>query len=364
MKQDIYSKPSEGIVYSPFSVSIDSMEHLILVNFEKDPDELYNVFELQMARDADGKEKYLVIAYRNDGDADIYHQSGYPFASQANILNGTDFIESHLGDVKFEINDERLEVFFSLTDKTGRKIKVSVLEDRRRKNSPFFLLAPVGVRSVNPVSLPVYSLYNMSFAKQKHTTIEIEIGNRKHKPDTFPIPVDCSVNFLTRYSADTFNVDWNKNYKGPLFPLEPVDNKVEANGLSYELTGNNGHHEIKRMTFNSRNHEIAFDLFPPLPDLACLAGKIHYEGNFTISTDRSTGIIPGSYSVDKTENVIDLRFHPDRGWIPNEKRWILNIMFMIVRVFKEWPKTYEWDARIRLNAAGQPEMESAWKRIR
>jgi hypothetical protein len=83
---DVYSKMSDGIFFSPFSLSIDAMGHLILVNFEKDPDEFYNTFELQQARDINGERSYLVIAYRKDGSSDVYHQSSFPFGSQANIL--------------------------------------------------------------------------------------------------------------------------------------------------------------------------------------------------------------------------------------------------------------------------------------
>ena len=46
---NIYSKASDGHFYSPFSLSIDNMEHLILINFEKNPDKYYNTFELQQA---------------------------------------------------------------------------------------------------------------------------------------------------------------------------------------------------------------------------------------------------------------------------------------------------------------------------
>ncbi len=38
----IYNRKSDGILYSPFNLSIDDMKKLILINFEKDPDELYN----------------------------------------------------------------------------------------------------------------------------------------------------------------------------------------------------------------------------------------------------------------------------------------------------------------------------------
>ncbi|MBN2665283.1 MAG: hypothetical protein JXR67_02145 [Bacteroidales bacterium] len=362
-KNDIYSKKSDGCFFSPFSISFDAMEHLILVNFEKDPDEFYNTFELQQARDKNNRKRFLVIAYRIDGGSDVYHQPEYPFASQSGILNDTEFIESPLDEAKFEINDDSLDVFFSFTDKTGRKITVRVNEDKTKKKKPFFLLAPVGVISKNPVSLPFYSLYRMSFIRKNHAVIEINIDKGKRKPDTFPLPLDFSKNFFTRYSADTFNVDLNKNYEGSLSPLKPVGNKTEANGITYELTDNKGHPEIKRMSAKKSNHMITIDLCPPLPDIACLNDKIHLDGYFTITTDNTTGTLTGEYYLEKHGLEILMKLHPSRGWQPNEKRWILKILFMAVKVFKDWPKSYVWNARISLSEPDCPLMKSHWERV-
>lgn len=362
-KDDIYSKKAGGCYYSPFSISFDDMEHLILVNFEKDPDEFYNTFELQQARDQNNRKRFLVIAYRIDGGSDVYHQPEYPFASQSGILNDTEFIESPLDEAKFEISDDSLDVFFSFTDKAGRKITVKVNEDKTKKKKPFFLLAPVGVISKKPVSLPFYSLYRMSFIRKKHAVIEIDIDKVKRKPDTFPLPLDFSKNFFTRYSADTFNVDLNKNYNGSLSPLIPVGNKTEVNGITYELTDNKGHPEIKRMTAKKRNHEIMIDLHPPLPDIACLNEKIHLDGQFTIRTDNSSGTLTGEYFIEKQGLEIMMRIHPSGGWQPNEKRSILKILFLAVKVFKDWPKSYVWNARISLSEPDRLLMKSQWERV-
>ena len=103
---DIYSKSSYGSFYPPFNLSIDSMEHLILVNFEKDPDKYYNTFELQQEPDKTGRKRLLVIAYRNDGGADVYNQSGYPLASQESLLNDVNFKVCPLEGAKFEVNNK------------------------------------------------------------------------------------------------------------------------------------------------------------------------------------------------------------------------------------------------------------------
>ncbi|MDD4192721.1 MAG: hypothetical protein PHI28_15405 [Mangrovibacterium sp.] len=361
---DLYAGPSNGTIFSPFGLNIDPMEHLILINFEKDPDELYRIFEVQQARDENDRKRLLIIAYRNDGGADVYYQGGFPFASQDRVLNHASFIERPMEDARFDVNSDHIEVFFSFEDETGRKIKASVNERNRQKKNPFFLLAPVGEVSRNPISLPVYSLYEMSFTRQKYTDIEIEIDNVKHKPDTFPIPIDCSKNYFTRYSLDAFNVDWNKNFKGPLSPLIPGDkHEAEEKGISYEYEKNKGHCEIKRISAKNRKHTIRIDFSPAIPDIVCLREGIGLNGGFSITTDKTKGTIRGFYQLKREGNEIDIEVRPDCGWEPNESRWVLRFLFFVVKVFKEWPKSYVWTSKIKLDDVSQPIMESSWKRV-
>jgi hypothetical protein len=362
-RTDIYSEHSSGCFFSPFNLSIDNMEHLILVNFEKDPDEFYTIFELQQARDTKNQKSHLVIAYRIDGSVDVYFQAVFPFGSQASILNGVNFYERPMENARFEINADRLEVFFAFEDKIGRQIKVKVSESNRRKKKPFFLLAPVGVVSGQPASFPVYSLYEMSFTKRKFTDIEIEIDKVKHKPDTFPLPIDCSKNYFTRYSADTFNVDWNKNVQGLLFPVVPGDNnKIEAGGTTYELANNQGHYEIRCMSIRNKKHQLNVCFSPPVPDILCLKTEVNMDGNFTIKTDKSTGTIRGGYFLKRIGDEVNIQLQPNGGWQPNEKRWILKFLFFVIKVFREWPKSYVWNAKITLDRINNPVIQSGWKR--
>ena len=361
---DIYSKPSNGTVFSPFVFNIDSMESLILVNFEKDPDEVYNILEFQKACEKNGQKRLLAIAYRKDGATDIYYQPGFPFGSQESVLNNAVFFERALEDAKFEVDEDFMEVYFVFEDKTGREIKVRVTEDKREKKKPFFLLAPVGANSKRPISLPVYSLYEMSFTKQKHTHIEIEIDKIKHKPDSFPIPIEWSKNYLTRYSADTFNVDWNKNFKGSLCPLIPDnDHRMEDMGITYETEERDGHYEIKRMSAKKNKHNITVEFYPAIPDIVCLREEIAIDGNFSIITDNTSGYIGGRYRVRRQGNEIDFEINPSEGWVPNERRLMLKVLFLVVKIFKEWPKSYVWNAQIKLDDPNRPIMQSAWKRI-
>ncbi|MDX9694179.1 MAG: hypothetical protein RBT49_00145 [Bacteroidales bacterium] len=361
---NIYSKMSNGCFYSPFSLSIDDMNRLILINFEKDPDEFYNTFELQQASDKTGKKYLLVVAYRNDGGSDIYYQPGYLFASQASVLNDVTFFARALENAKFEITKGCLDVYFTFNDKYGRRIKVIVNENKKLKNNPFYLLAPVGVVSKKPSSLPIYSLYEMSFTKRKNTNIEIEIDEVKHKPDTFPLPIDYSKNYFTRYSTDAFNVDWNKNFHGQLFPLMPgKKTRLEDNGVAYELVNNNGHYEIKDIRTTNHKHYLNINFFPPLPDIVCLVDDVALNGKFMTTTDKTIGTIRGEYYLKRHGQEIELKIQANKGWIPNENRFILKLLFLIVKVFKDWPKSYIWNATIKLNETDHPVMKSSWSRI-
>jgi len=87
------------------------------------------------------------------------------------------------------------------------------------------------------------------------------------------------------------------------------------------------------------------------------------DGNFVITTNKSTGNISGGYHLQKLKNEIELQLQPNKGWQPNEGRWILKILFLVVKVFKEWPKSYVWNAKIKLDETEQPIMESSWERI-
>ncbi|MFO7621845.1 MAG: hypothetical protein R6W81_11375 [Bacteroidales bacterium] len=364
LKSEIYFKSSNGNFYPPFSLTVDEMEHLILINFEKDPDKYYNTFELQQACDKTGRKRLLVIAYRNDGGADVYHQSGYPLASQGSLLNDVNFTVSPLEGAKFEVDAERLDVFFTFKDRYGREIEVKAAENRKPRKRPFFLLAPIGTLAKKPESFPVYSLYGMSFAKRKHTEIEILIDEARHKPDTFPLPVDCAKNYFSRYSADTFNVDWNTNFQGQLLPLFPGEgNRAENSNVIYELVNNSGHNEIRRMSTTNQKHQIDIDFSPPVPDIACLRDGLEMDGDFVITTDGAAGSIRGVYHVRSRGNEVEMSIHPDKGWIPNEKRLILKLLFMIVKVFKDWPKSYAWNAMINFDSTKNPLMKSSWERI-
>jgi hypothetical protein len=362
-EQIIYDKKSDGGFITPFNLSIDAMQQLMLIPFEKDPDKYYNLFELQKASINDGETRLLLIAYKNDGAADVYYQKDYPLASQSYILNSASFFETDFNEIRFEVNLRNLKVVASFKDKYGRDIFVSVDEPGLEQKKPFTLLAPVGVISKEPQTLPIYYMYRMSFVRKSGSTIKILIDNVSHKPDDFQLPIDYSSNYFTRYSLDTFNADWNKNYKGTLEILSPKSNSITHSGILYELSHKKEHLEIKRMSAQRKQHNISIEFSPPLPDLLCLKNNVFTNGQFSIMSDRCAGYIKGDYQVKKEMGNVQIKIHPAGGWAPNEKRLIIRLMLKMVNVFKVWAKSYVWSALIKFDKSGNPYMESKWERI-
>lgn len=360
---NIYCELSKGVIYSPFKLSIEPMEHLILVNIEKDPDKFYKSFELQQARDESDNKRLLVIAYGNDGSVDIYHQTDYPFSQRSNVFGDADLIERPMRDAKFEVTPNNIDVYFHFDDKFGREVEVKVSEVRRKEKKPFSILAPVGGSSDTPPSLPVYMLYEMSFARQSYTDIEVKIDGVIHEPDTFPLPMDWSRNYFTRYSTDTFIIDWNKNYNGLLLPLKPDKNSIiENQGVKYELIDNSGHYEIKQMSIENERHKLKIDFLPAVPDIICLKEGIQIEGAFVISSDKTIGTIEGVYHIQRKQEKIDISIHPSGAWKPNESNWLLKLFYLLTPSFKIWPSTFIWKAKIELTDEKEPVIESRWER--
>jgi hypothetical protein len=362
--QDIYTGKSNGQFISPFSFKVDLMRQLVLIPFEKDPDIFYNQFEVQLSVLSDGTYKIAVIAYKLNGSADVYHQQGYPLAFQSSILNAPAFIETIFDSCFFTFSPADLDLSISFRDVHNRAVILKIAERERKDKVPFTLLAPVGVISKKPLSMPVYYMYLMSFARKNHCDIIISVGGKFHKPDVFFLPVDKSSNYFTRYSLDTFNVDINPAHNGFLEIKEKGNkNSFNIESVHYELKRNNGHPEIKKIFVQRDRHLCTVEFSPSFPDISALKNNIFLTGDFSIASDMEAGFIKGTYQIGNKKNDINIKLHPELGWIPRERRLILKLMFKLVKIFRDWPKSYIWDAQITRNENGCYFIDSTWKRI-
>ncbi|MCK4257359.1 MAG: hypothetical protein KAX49_00180 [Halanaerobiales bacterium] len=365
--KNIYAKPSAGVIFSPFNLHIEPVEKLIFITFKQDLDEVYYGFELHVLNCDINNKGIRILGWRNDGYIDVYYQPIFvkdPIFFNVAEKGLADMVERSLENVKYDLTPQGVNVSFAFKDKMGRQIEFSVKENCSKLAKPYVTLAPLGNSAENPPSLPLYYLFDYNYIRRSKTKTEVKIDGRKHKSDNFFIPIDWAKCYFWCYSTDVFMVDWNTAHNGPMPSLKPKGSqKVETQGVMYDIVQNDSHYEIKGIMSGNEKHQIRFDFSPSIPDLICLKDQVSIDGMFTISSDKATGSLSGEYKIQRHGKEIHLTCHPNGGWKPNERRWVMNFIYSIVPFYKNWPKTYIWKAKINLNENDQPTMKSYWKRI-
>jgi hypothetical protein len=348
------------MTFSPFSLDIVPMQKLFLINFEKDPDQVYHSLEPQVFDDPTSGRGLRIIAWRKDGYVDVYQQPGLPKDDQFNVAAKglADLIIDPMPGAYFRVSEKGVDVSFSFTDKAGREIDVKIVEKNPRPIRPFTLLAPVGSSSENPASLPVYLMNSFDFVRRSMTDVRISINGRLHKPDTFPFPMNGSRVYFMRYSADTFLVDWCPAYRGPLKPYSTD----HPEGLSIDFDESSD--AICSVGAGRGQHGISVSFTPPFPEITGVEDKTALEGQFMISSNREeAGTISGTYNLTREGDDVQIRMHPSGGWEPKPDTLFLKFFYRAVSMFRNWPKTYQWTANIKLKPGEAPFMESMWTRV-
>jgi len=353
-------------MYSPFTLHINPMERLFLINFEKDPDEIYIGFEPQWFDDASYGTGLRIIAWRRDGYVDVYQQPGVTIEERIDVAaNGlADNIVCPMPDARFNVSTTGVDTAFAFEDKTGRKVEVEVVEKSRKPTNPFSLLAPVGSSSTNPSSLPVYFMFGFDFVRRANTDVTIRINGRNHKADTFPFPMNGSRVYFMRYSADTFLVDWCPAQAQTLEPLTGEGNNLTGpDGTHYELSEEGHTPAFARISTSHQSHSFAARFQPPFPEITHIPDHASLKGQFSLGADESAGVVSGTYEVTRSGEEVEVTLHPGGGWEPRPTTLFLKFFFGAIKLFRQWPKTYQWTASIKLNENAPPSMESRWTRI-
>lgn len=357
-----------NIFYSPFNLEIAQMESLVLINIDKDPDKLYTGFEPQIMNSEEFGLALRILAYRNDGYVDVYQERKLPRDENDKIEAAGkglgDFIYFDMDKNRFIIDEYGVDLELIFTDKLERRIILKIKESKNKKTKPFSLLAPVGVSSVNPVALPVFFLYGFYFIRQNNTEVNIQIGDKVHNLDKF-IRIDGTKMYFARYARETVICEWNKAANSTLEGMIVEDNKcISKSGVEYELESLEDNYCIKSMKLHGRRGGVNVKFLPSVKDIRYIKDGEKIEGSFIIIGDKSVGTIEGLYSLYNKDKEVKVTAIPNRGWIPNEKRFSLKMIYFLARIFKKWPKTYRWTANIDMRDKVNPRIESKWERIK
>lgn len=354
-------------VLFPFSIEIDPMERLLLVNFEKDPDSVYVGFEPQVFDDNKNGSGHLVIGWRPDKKIDVYHQrSLHPDPSKYSIVGAglNRMIALDMEKAFYEVSDFGVQAHYKFKDLMGRTVEIAINEKNPNKRKPFGLLAPMGDAATNPTSLPLVILHDFYFVRKRQTDIAVSIDHKNHKPDELPVPIDFQKMTFARYSPKPLIATLNPAHDGALetVDLELGQRTFENGNRIYEIDWIDKTASIKSLSVKNKIHMLKMDFSPSFPDLNVIPSNTSRKGRFAISGQKSVGSISGGYSIQSKKESVTLRVTPSKGWKPNTAKFSTWFLFTIVKVFKKWPATYQWNAEIHKNPDGTWHMQSRWMR--
>ena len=351
---------AQETIFSPFKVKPANLTALTLINIEKDPDSIYIGFEPQLLQNKDG-EGFLVLAYRFDKKVDIYFQpqlqlkvSDYAgIGKGGNQAKAVPFKNAYMRfSEKAYICRLRLRTSW---DETSRLKLMS-------KTKPFGLLAPIGTGTENPDGLMLVFLEDFYFVRQTNTKAKVKIGNREHKLDTF-MPMDGKNVFFTLFVPPAI-VTVNPNFSGKVEALPIINGKAYDGENEYIIQQENDTAKIESIRQKVLDRTVTMAFSPAFPNIQNLKNGERVKGSFIISAHEKSGTVSGRYSAQNENGIIHLSMIPSGGWKPYSKnRFIVKMVFNMAKVFRRWPKTYEWNTTLIPIDNTTYEMKSDWKRI-
>ncbi len=353
-------------VIIPFKMEITPIKKLILVNFDKNPEEIYSGLELQYLVTKNEGSGYRLIAYRNDKYVDVYDEDSLMIKDIGSFevcLNGlANYCKVSFSKANFEIIKEGLQVEFALTDYKGRKIDVTIKEHSKKKSRAFDLIAPIGVSSINPVVLPVFAMYQFDLVRKRNTEISIQIDNKSIIPDPFlvPFPKDGQFRYFTRYGYDCELIDFGRERK-EILPFHEMNNSniIKHDGLISSFQYDKGTYKLKSMAFEKSDHQFKLHFTEAFPDIVKMDNKT-VKGSFRMEMDTSMGDISGEYCITKKESIVQIELIPSKGWTVTNKMLLTKIMLGKKSIFRNWPKTYCYKQIINIDTK---ESTCSWQRI-
>lgn len=353
------------VFFNPFAIHIDPMERLLLVNFEKDSDSVYVGFEPQVFDDEVNGTGHLVIGWRADGRVDVYHQPGLRIQPEKYDIAGKGLfklVETEMQGAYFEVNDFGVQAYYSFTDYYGRQVEIAISETNPRKRKPFGLLAPMGYAAENPSAMPLVLLHDFYFVRRKLSQVTIRIGERQHKPDLLPIRMDRSKMTFTRYSPEPLIATLNPAFDGILQPLRLTSGSNSiGEGTELIMVETNDGPAIGHLGRTHLHHKLLMAFDPPFPCPTSIDAGQRFEGRFTLKGDPTTGEVAGIYRIENVGGKVKILLHPSGGWIQRPDRFSLRFLYRVGKVFKNWPKAYQWHASL-VQKDGTFVMKSEWKK--
>ncbi len=348
----IYESTPKNMIYSPFNITTDHIDRLMLINFEEDP--IYYAIELQIFRIA-GEKLPMVIMYRKDDLMDIYYTNEAIIEFRKKLFEdmGTNvsFNQLEVIDFRFQTDDMGLDAYLFLKDKLEKDIELKIKENTPGRELTA-MLTPIVTASKKPQYFPIVYLNEFGMVIKKDTEIIIKIHGFLRKPVEMPVRMNGMNFYSAHYSLEPIIGNWNNSFSGNLNPMliNSSNLNVINENLTYEIFNNEGFYEIEKISGkNEVGHTISFEFSPAIPNLITLKSNMKIKGKFSCCIDDKKGIFAGEYYINRVGDIISLNIQPIKGWHPFPG--------------KLWLKIYKWTANIDIIDNDNIRIQSYWYRI-
>lgn len=357
--------------YAPIHFTRDYLSRLLLLAFhKKDPDPIYSGFEPQLVTDpSTGVESIVLIGYRHDKYLDVYHQPSIKLDIEKyrKVHNGAKGLYVRdFEDGYFRRNGAGgVEFFLAFRDAEGRDISIRVSNQPKPSVGAIQMLAPVGSSATHPNEMMMVFMDDFYFISQKRGMISIVIDGKQHRMKKIYGPTLGGAIYTAKYSLNPMIVNMCTERDEPL-PLVQI-NGQRARFLDgdYQLSIEDGKVLTKSITCHFPNQDMICSFLPALPDIRAMREGDTFGGDFLIDMGEHLGNIGGDYRYEcGADGIIKISIHPSQGWKLGRKNNsnAFKVISSLIKVFKAWPKSYQWDATLTPTDSGY-HIVSGWKRI-
>jgi hypothetical protein len=346
----------EGAVHHgllcPFELQVWTVDRML--NFELVDDPHYEGLELQVYDDpAHGSGMIVLLKRRQDGRFDIYRQPGLRLDPEIAQVGGElgEWVETDIDPARLEITPVGVDVEVGFTDLQGRAIQVRLDDRNGRRRHPGTLLAPVGSTLDRPTALYLFVMGGCDLLRKAGRAFQVRIDGRQATTGRLPAGW-LHRRRLVKYTADPTVVVLNRAQKGPVPTVDPA--QPDGVELSQAAAG------IVALAAEGGGHRARLAFAPALPDLAKQPRGVAMEGTWQLGIDRDPVVVAGTWTLARRDNHVDLVVDVTRGWQPSGLPLLMGIVTKVAPVFRSWPATYRWSARVTLG--DPPTMTAGWQR--
>lgn len=338
----------------PIDLTVDTFAAMLNCELADHP--VYDGLELQWFDDERHGTGLLAFLSRRDGRVvDYYVAPGLRLDPAGYRIGGGtgSWTETTFDVGRLEVHPDGVDAQARFTDVDGRAIEVVVRDRDGRPRRRGGLLAPVSSAIDDPTSLMLVWMpgFDLVRAGGRPPVIRIDgvdaaigqlPGRRLHR------------RHLVKYAAPLITVHVGRAHDGPLAEVTPTATETSPAGV-VALTATGGGAAAR----------LAF--VPALPDAGALADGTaladgeRRDGAWTVEVAgaRVTGGIWHAHRVgDATELGLDVT----ERWRPHRLPLLMRVVTRVVPVFRTWPTTYRWRARLAVGEGTGPRLTSGWER--